>query len=350
MIKRPAFSAWRVLATFVACWLTGSGLALAAAPSPAPSLLARQQAALAVAQSPVNACALARPFYWEVGGPQAVLASGAVGEGAPGRRSSVPTASASKWLYSAYVVERRGGQLTESDVRFLTFRSGYTRFRFCRDGQTVDQCRGALINGRGRLEASTEGAFFYNGGHLQEHARLMGLGGLDGLGLGEEIRHGLRTALGHDLALGFGQAQPAGGGLSSAADYADFLQALLRGNLKLSKLLGSHAVCTNPLTCPQGEALQTPIPENESWHYSLGHWVEDDPVLGDGAFSSPGLFGFYPWLSADRQWYGLVVRNDRQGLMSRDPQAKPAIESVNCGRLIRDAWVKAQTRVHWPAG
>ncbi|MES2091167.1 MAG: hypothetical protein V4532_14485 [Pseudomonadota bacterium] len=343
MIKTPGALLVQGLSILLGlCWLVGGGRAQAAPPTASPSLLERQHAAQATAQSEGNACAQARPFYWELGGPHAMLASGAVGEGAPRRRSSLPIASASKWLYGAYVAERRSGQLTEADVRLLTFRSGYTRFRFCRDGQTVEQCREALINGRGRLDASTEGAFFYNGGHLQEHARLMGLGGLDGLGLGEEIRKGLRPALRSDMALGFGQAQPAGGGLSSAADYAEFLQALLRGDLKLSKLLGAHAVCANPGTCPKGEALHTPIPATETWHYSIGHWVEDDPVLGDGAFSSPGLFGFYPWVSADRQWYGLVVRHDRHGLMSKDPMDQPAIESVMCGRLIRQAWVHAQ--------
>ncbi|MDE2402839.1 MAG: hypothetical protein KGL90_14365 [Burkholderiales bacterium] len=307
-----------------------------------PSNLDRQKAADSTARSPRNACAQARPFYWEVGGPKALLASGAVGEGAPLRRTSLPIASATKWLYGAYVAEKRGGQLSDDDVRFLTFRSGYTRFRFCREGQTVDQCRAALINGRGRPDAANEGAFFYNGGHLQEHAHRMGLGALDGLGLGDEIRQTLRPVIGTDIALGFAQPQPAGGGLSNAADYASFLQAMLRGDLQLSKLLGTHAVCANPRTCPPGVALHSPMADTETWHYSIGHWVEDDPLLGDGAFSSPGAFGFYPWISGDRRWYGLVARYDRHGVRAQDPQDKPAGESVACGRLIRKAWISAQ--------
>jgi hypothetical protein len=61
-------------------------------------------------------------------------------------------------------------------------------------------------------------------------------------------------------------------------------------------------VCTNPRTCAQ--AVFAPLPPNESWHHSVGHWVEDDPVVGDGAFSSPGAFGFYPWVDASRTHYG----------------------------------------------
>lgn len=100
---------------------------------------------------------------------------------------------------------------------------------------------------------------------------------------------------------------------------------------------------TNPQTCPR-EAVKTPIPETESWHYSLGHWVEDDPQVGDGSFNSPGAFGFYPWVSADKRFYGMVAREQRHGVMSGDPGDKPAVASVSCGREIRAAWQEGQTR------
>lgn len=73
-----------------------------------------------------------------------------------------------------------------------------------------------------------------------------------------------------------------------------------------------------------------PIPPGESWHYSIGHWVEDDPVVGDGAFSSPGAFGFYPWIDATKSYYGILARNVSG--------AGSVGDSVDCGRLIRKAW------------
>ena len=97
------------------------------------------------------------------------------------------------------------------------------------------------------------------------------------------------------------------------------------GQLAIAKLLGANPVCTNPATC--STALNSPVPE--SWHYSYGHWVEDDPTTGDGAFSSPGAFGFYPWISADRRYYGIVVRHATEGAWS----------SVQCGRQIRASWI-----------
>jgi hypothetical protein len=117
----------------------------------------------------------------------------------------------------------------------------------------------------------------------------------------------------------------------------------MNDQLQIGRLLGRHAVCTNPQSCPR-EAVKTPIPETESWHYSIGHWVEDDPQVGDGSFSSPGAFGFYPWISADKRFYGMVAREQRHGVMSGDPGDKPGVVSVDCGREIRAAWMDGRPR------
>ena len=85
-------------------------------------------------------------------------------------------------------------------------------------------------------------------------------------------------------------------------------------------------------TCPT--AVFTPSPRGEQWHYSVGHWVEDDPTVGDGAFSSPGAFGFYPWIDAGKTWYGVLATLNVGG----------AIDSVRCGRLIRKAWLTGTTQ------
>ena len=79
------------------------------------------------------------------------------------------------------------------------------------------------------------------------------------------------------------KSQPAGGRVSSVADHAHFLHSILDGELQVGQLLGTRKVCTNPKTSPAG-ALKTPIPRKETWHKSIGHWVEDDPNAGDGAF------------------------------------------------------------------
>lgn len=287
----------------------------------------RIAAATSTAQSGSNACAAIQPFYWEIGNRNSALAAGSVdpaGSIAPAytAATSMNIASASKWLYAAHVVQKQGGVLSADDIRFLNLRSGHVSFSACPAWQTVDGCLNTLANGA--YTPAADGIFHYGGGHMQKHASLIGLGPLDNAGLAAE----LQTQLGNDVGLGYSHPQPAGGVVSTAGDYAQFLRKLLRGELRIGNRLGSHAVCTNPTTCTR--ASQTPIPITEQWQYSLGHWVEADPAVGDGAFSSPGAFGFYPWVDASRRWYGVVARRDPHG---------SGFDSVQCGRLIRKAWV-----------
>lgn len=322
----------RTAAVLVALLLAGCGGGGASSAPPPLSLDQRSAAATATAQSTTNSCAPIEPFYWEIGDASQRLASGSVN--APGDGSTpvytassiMSVASASKWIYAAYVVQKQGGVLSASDVSFLHFTSGYTNFSTCLPGQTVDACLNYLNNGV--YDPATVGAFYYDGGHMEKHADLIGLGPLDDAGLAAEIQ----SRIGTDVAIAYSQPQLAGGVITSADAYGLFLRKMLDGTLILGRMLGDDAVCTNPATCPAGTALYTPIPETESWHYSLGHWVEDDPNVGDGAFSSAGAFGFYPWIDATRTWYGIVARRDSGG--NNDGYA-----SAQCGRLIRKAWV-----------
>jgi len=248
-------------------------------------------------------------------------------------------ASASKLVYGAYVAEKRAGVLTPDDASFLNFTSGYTEFDRCLRDQTVAECQSfqsRRIHNGGHV-ARNDGRFYYSGGHMQKHATLIGLGPDDN----EALAHDINTALG-GLAFDYTQPQLAGGVKTSAAEYGRFLQRVVSGQLKIGQLLGQNAVCTNPDTCPT--AVYTPIPRNESWHYSVGHWVEDDPQVGDGAFSSAGAFGFYPWVDASKHWWGIVARESFAGLRSGGDGDRPGAQSVYCGREIRAAWLSGQAR------
>lgn len=311
-------------------------LLLVATARAAPAAEDRRSAAERTAQSSTNACAAARPFYWEIGDARQALAQGRVGDRAPGADDVMAIASASKWLYAAWVLEKRAGKLDAEDVDLLNFRSGRTHFLTCGRRQTVEGCESNLLNGRNRVDRKTAGRFDYNSGHMQHHAVLMGLGALQGPALAQA----LRGPLGTSVPVDYTQPLLAGGATGSAAGYADFLRRVLSGKLRMREALGTHAVCTNPKTCPQ--ATSTPIPDSESWHYSIGHWVEDDPQAGDGAYSSAGLFGFYPWIDAGKAWYGVLARESREGSLSRDPARQPYVQSVECGRLIRKAWLSGQ--------
>jgi hypothetical protein len=157
---------------------------------------------------------------------------------------------------------------------------------------------------------------------MEKHASLMGLGAMNNTALAVAIQ----GQIGTDVKIAYSQPQLAGGIFTSADTYTRFLRKVIEGQLRIGALLGSHPVCTNPRTCAQ--AVFAPLPPNESWHHSVGHWVEDDPAVGDGAFSSPGAFGFYPWVDASRTHYGVLARSVPGG----------AFDSVQSGRLVRKAW------------
>lgn len=283
----------------------------------------RQLAADTTAASNSNDCAAVRPFYWEIGDAQGLRGSGSTDGSTYTASTVMAIASASKWLYAAYVAEAKAGVLSATaDVPYLNFSSGYTEFGLCLPGQTVAQCQSLPAND-GQVPADI-GRFAYAGGHMQKHAVDIGLGALDNAALATEVR----AKLGTDIVLSYSQPQLAGGVVSSATDYARFLRKLIRNELALRPLLATQALCASDAACARS-GVTSPAPADEVWHYSLGHWVEDDPVVGDGAVSSAGAFGFYPWINAARDTYGILARKDEAG---------SGFDSVRCGRLIRKAW------------
>lgn len=298
---------------------------LACAAHAAPTQAQRAAAARATAQNAAD-CRAVQPFYWSIGDANGVLADGGAGRRPPAATTPMPIASASKLVYAAFVAEQRHGQLTDDDVRFLHFTSGYTHFRTCRRGQTVGECDAMHENGT--HDPADDGKFFYNGGHMQQHAVREGLGQLDDQGLAKRINAALGTSF------EYMEPQLAGGIRASAADYGEFLRRIVAGQLQMKSLLGAHPVCTNPQTCPT--AAESFI--HADVHYAIGHWVEDD-ANGDGAFSSAGAFGFYPWISRDETTWGVLAR-----FKFTLEGARIGTASLVCGRAIRQAWASGEAR------
>jgi len=269
-------------------------------------------------------CTAIAPFYYEIGDARGALVSGSIGA-LFNANSVMPIASASKWLYGAYVTQMHAGVLSSDDARFLTFRSGYVSFSSCAQGDTVASC--ALSGGNDRLSPLAIDHFYYGGGHMQMHAaQVMGLGALGNEGLAAEISRGLGLDT-SNATFRYSQPQLAGGVTTSPAVYASFLRRLLDDQLAQSSQLNASATCTNPLTC--ATAIYSPFPSSESPNYSIGHWVEDT-LVSDGAYSSAGAFGFYPWIDATKSLYGLIGRADAQPGSGGD--------SVPCGRVLRHTW------------
>lgn len=300
-------------------------LALTLALPAAAQVAEVRRAAVVETLATAPACMGLGDAYWEIGDAGGRLASGQRGSAIAAERP-IAIASASKWLWGAYVVERREGKLTDEDVAALTMSSGQI-------GLNPLRCKGVVADCKGRgLDAAQVGKFHYDGAHAQVQAAGLGLGKLDGPGLAAEMRR----LLGDELDFTFRSPQPAGGVRMSPAAYGRFLRKLAAGQLRLSSQLGSRAVCTLPGTCPTAAAS----PFGRDWHYSLHHWVED-AAGDDGAVSSAGAFGFYPWISADRTTWGLLAR--------QDAARHAGAASAACGALLRKAWLTAVVQAGDPA-
>jgi hypothetical protein len=287
------------------------------------SLAQRESAVKETAQAAPE-CRRLGDFYWEIGDAKHVIASQSIGTTYSSDKS-IHIASASKWIFGSYVLEKIGkhSEPAIEQLRALEMQSGYTSLKFgaCIFARTVADCFNRRENAQ--FTPGAVGQFFYNGGHDQKLAIDLGLGNLNAAQFGAEIR----KYLGEDIDIDFNSPQPAGGGRASPDAYGKFLRKILSGELRMKDYLGSNPVCTLPGVC--ANAIESPVPV--AWHYSLNHWIEDDPENGDGAFSSPGAFGFYPWISADKHWYGILARDSRKPLAYK--------ESVYCGGKLRKAWV-----------
>ncbi len=314
------------LILLTACSKNNDETTLAPTPDPTTPATSTESAKITAATTTANSnsiCTSIQPFYWEIGSSTGVLGGSTVGGSNPDANTVLQIASASKLIFASYVLEKRNGVLSASETKGLNFTSGYSTFSSCVGQSTVGLCYTNVT----AYNESNNNKFYYGGGHMQKIAAVdLGIGALSPTTLGTEIS----SFIGSDVGIAFNIPQPAGGVQLSANGYAQFLRKILNQSLKMSSFLGSNPICTNPTTC-SSTAAYTPIPTTESWSYSLGHWIESDPVSGDGSFSSPGLYGFYPWISSDKTRYGIVARYDNGSTAYWD--------SVLCGRLIRKAYL-----------
>jgi hypothetical protein len=363
--------------TLGACALSASGAHAASlsqklqtlrnAPSgTAPAVTAATAAAQGAADATAlhnPACQDVAPFYWEIGDRNGKLGGGSVDTvPASGKLPTATTrmaiASASKWVFAAYVVQKHGTQADfPSLVPYLNFTSGYSQFDESQCNpthslrQTVAQCNNGGVN---VLEQANH-TFHYGSGHMQQLAVNLGLGAQTNPMLTTEVN----GALAGDTSTSYIQPEPAGGVSTTPSSYAAFLRKLLDGRLQLANMLADNAVCTqyDAVTCPNASTDSNVdlLPRSAKFHYGLGHWIEDDasqmPVLPGVttgnyfAYSSAGTFGFYPWVSMDRTLYGILAR--QVGAVATIGMGA-GYRSLMCGRLIRLAWTTGLEQTEVP--
>lgn len=283
-------------------------------------------------------------FYWEVGNSEGKVVSGSQGESYDAD-TAMKIASASKWLFGAYVFETLKGHVTDEHKEFLQMRSGYTNMSnvsCLRDKvKTVKDCFLAeskirKLFGRGSnatIGSENKGKFFYNGSHAQA------LAVKQEIGLADKNNEMLALAMKNSLSLenlSYFFPQLAGGAKTNPRTYAVFLRNLMNEKYFLGKtLLAEKGVCANS-SCGFKDVAESPVADHLLWWYGNHYWIEKNQKGVVEAYSSPGLFGFYPWISADKKYYGIIAREGSA--------RERGMKSISCGQAIRAAFLLEKSR------
>lgn len=270
------------------------------------ALTLNEQAAVNTANSSPDCTGLG-DFYWEVG--TGTAKSFGFSRGTSVTETSVmPLASSSKWLYaSAYVQSKGYLNLSADEKKRLNFTSGFLEGAdaTCGDaGTTVSACYGSSYKNVA-YNSLQDGNFYYDGGHLQKLA-LDDMPSRTGTGVASVVDW-LNNQLGTSLPQSPSAVAVAGGFWGSAAQYRVFLQKLLTNQYAMSVRLNADAVPAYP----GGPGVTYTPWQTGQAYYGLGHWLERESVNGTWTVtghSSPGMFGFYPWVEAGKSQYMILAR------------------------------------------
>lgn len=257
--------------------------------------------------------------------------------------TAVPIASASKWYTAATImalVDEGIMSLEDSpsdyfdwwtsdpdDARssvtvsmLLSFTSGFNSdapdigcLRLIARRTTNEDCTRTIYDNG--LESEPGEAFSYGGAHMHIVATMAETA--TGQTFNAIFRERIAEPLGMSDAtvLEFAtedNPQPAGGFVSTANDYALFLQMLLHREFFSAEvfetLFTDHTSDVTFLNLPRA------IERRNDWHYSYGSWMECDLSIWSTAcddsqiFSSGGAFGWFPWIDFENNSFGIVAQ------------------------------------------
>ncbi len=276
-------------------------------------------------------------FYWIIGDKSGKLIDGSKGT-TYNENTRIPIFSASKMVFGAYVLEKIGGKnnLNDTLIRGLNFTAGYTSDStvFCRPSDTVKICFDTFHASSFNQSNFNNRKFFYSSGHMQNIASGPELGLADktnstlGPAINEVLEFDSELTFVSEfsfISLGSQNTVPvgpilAGAMKTNAKSYGNFLNKVVDGTLlNFKNALGYESVYTSNCT------------GNNCLMYSMGHWVENN---FDGAFSSVGALGFYPWISKSKNYWGILARHDN--ILNGGDNST---ESLECGQQLRKAFL-----------
>ena len=231
--------------------------------------------------------------------------------------------------------------------QLLSFTSGLPREAECTLRQTITLAECVDEISLMALMAAPGTRYDYGSTHLHVAARMAEV--ITGAPWADVFEAQLKTplGLGADLRwfsaprLGLGTSNPliAGGLRATMNEYARVLQLEFnRGTYQGNRLI-SDALFTAQGTEPFPNAVIGVSPfasAGLNFHYGLSAWLEcAPPAVNCGVLSSPGAFGFTPWVDREGGYYAIIA------MEISDPQAEIVEFSVRLAQdlkpLIRDA-------------
>lgn len=121
-----------------------------------------------------------------------------------------------------------------------------------------------------------------------------------------------------------------GSAQSNLRDYARILRTLLRGGeLDGVRILSEQSVADIFADQTVGLPVRFTPPGSEGWGYGFGGWVSRTDADGNTTeFTSPGAFGYTPWIDLERDVFGIImVQGSLSTLNTEIDTIKAAIES-----------------------
>jgi serine-type D-Ala-D-Ala carboxypeptidase/endopeptidase len=180
-------------------------------------------------------------------------------------------------------------------------------------------------------------AFYYSNAHLHIAAAMAEAATGQGFSALYRSKVAVPLAIGTVSGINFpstSNPRPSGGGTSTGEEYAKMLDGVLAG-----RLLASNANFINDQTVgvtfgfrPSGTY------EYGDWHYAAASWRECDVTPFDASctarriISSPGAFGWTPWIDFDKGYYAVIAMEGPSGSntisIALEQRLQPLIEAA----------------------
>ena len=270
-------------------------------------------------------------------------------------KSQAPVASSSKWLTAALVmtfVDEGKLSLDEKVSTYIpifeTYSKGYITLRQCLAHETgIADAKGIgkilehkkfesleeEVNSFAKKEiaANAGKAFFYGNIGPDIAARVVEIVAKKSFETLIKTRILTPLMMRHTTFSGDADlVDPAGGALSSAADYMNFLTMILdKGMFMGKRVLSEKAVAEMGTIQNKNIPIKYTPKITEGFDYGLGQWIQETDASGNSTVvSCPGLFGTWPYVDKCRGYACIIFTKNLLGDEKRDIyiQIKKAID------------------------